>query len=60
MYICGLFWFVLLLQKETIYAPQSVVANILLIFHNFNLTLLDHRTMFGYNYCFSKTCLSET
>ena len=38
----------------------SVVANILLIFHIFNLTLLGHHTMFGYNYCFLKTCLSNT
>ena len=38
----------------------SVVANILLIFHNFNLTLLGQHTMFGYNYCFLKTCLSDT
>ena len=54
--VCGLFLFILLLQKEIIYAPQpcsiSVVANILLIFHSFNLTLLAHHTMFGYNYCF--------
>ena len=27
----------------------SMVANILLTFHNFNFTLLGHHTMFGYN-----------
>ena len=38
----------------------SVVANILQIFHNFILTLLGNHTMFGDNYCFLKTFLSET
>ena len=63
MSVCGLFWFVLLLYKDTYMLHNhavSVVANILQIFHNINLTLLGHHTMFGYNYWFLKTCPSYT
>ena len=62
-YIRSVFVYITVAKRNHICSTTmsiSVVANILLIFHNFNWTLLAHHTMFGYNYCFLKTCLSDT